>query len=300
MEKLIYLTIFLLLSIACVFFLHLDSLLREAMHSSMNRKAKMRDFHQRGKVSLTLNRMMEKRRSLMEASGIPKSVLLGFTAICAAAGFFAGRIIYRSLFISACVAVFGTFVPVLVLSFRQNKTINARLERLSSSMMILSNSYLMTDDFITSVEQNLELLEYPEPFRDFLTYVTRMDSNIRAGLRRMEEQVDNPYFSQWIDALILAQNDRSLKYVTVAVVDSFHDMIRAQQDSDAAMYTVWRDYLLTLVLIFSVPLVFKVMMNEAYIAMTSTIIGQGLFLLLLAAVAYSVVRAVRINRPIIS
>ena len=158
----------------------------------------------------------------------------------------------------------------------------------------------MTDDFITSVEQNLELLEYPEPFRDFLTYVTHMDSNIRAGLRRMEEQVDNPYFSQWIDALILAQNDRSLKYVTVAVVDSFHDMIRAQQDSDAAMYTVWRDYLLTLVLIFAVPLVFKVMMNEAYIAMTSTIIGQGLFLLLLAAVAYSVVRAVRINRPIIS
>ena len=36
----------------------------------------------------------------------------------------------------------------------------------------------------------------------------------------MEHQVRNAYFSQWVDALELAQKDRSLKYVTVSVVDS--------------------------------------------------------------------------------
>ena len=247
-----------------------------------------------------MNKLLEKRQNLMASSGIPRPMLLGFTVLCIIGGFFAGRIVYNSLFVSACVAIMASFVPTLILSLRQNKAVNTRLERLASSMMMLSNSYLMTDDFISSVEQNLDLLEYPEPFREFLIYVTRMDSNIRTGLRRMEEQVSNPYFSQWIDALILAQNDRSLKYVTVAVVDSFHDVIRAQQDSDSAMYTVWRDYLLTLILIFAIPLVFKIMMNEAYLAMTGTFVGQGLFLLLLGAVGYSVVRAVRINRPIIS
>jgi len=300
MEKHIYLIIFLLLSAAGIIIVRPDISIRELLNKSGERKNKLRSFRQKGKTSQFLDRLFQKRRGLMASSGIPQSMLLGFTMLCVAGGFFAGRIIYNSIFVSVCVAVMASFVPVLILSLRQNKAVSARLERLCSSMMILSNSYLMTDDFITSVEQNADLLEYPEPFRDFLTYVTRIDSNIRTGLRRMEDQVNNPYFSQWIDALILAQSDRALKYVTVAVVDSFHDVIKAQQDSDTAMFAVWRDYLLTLVLIFAVPLVFKIMMNEAYIAMTATVIGQGLFLLLLAAVAYSVVRAVRINRPIIS
>ncbi len=300
MERLIYFGIFLLLAASSIVIVRPDILIREILRSRGERKHKLRSFQQKGKTSQRLGKIMEKRRSLIASSRIPRTILLGFTVACVAGGFLVGRIVYHSMFISVCVAIMASFVPMLILSLRQNKAVSARLERLASSMMILTNSYLMTDDFITTVEQNLELLDYPEPFRDFLTYITRMDSNIRTGLRRMEEQVSNPYFSQWIDALILAQNDRSLKYVTVAVVDSFHDVIRAQQDSDAAMYAVWRDYLLTLILIFAVPLVFKIMMNEAYIAMTSSLIGQGLFVLLLAAVGYSVVRAVRINRPLVS
>ena len=299
-DLLYYAAVFILLSAAGFVIVRPDHALSELVQNSSERKRKMQPFRKQGKLSTYANKLNSKRRSLLASSTIPKPMLLLFTVVCIVAGFFAGRIIYNSLLVSVCVAVFGSFVPILFLSLRQNKAITAKLERLASSMMIVSNSYLMTDDLITTVEQNLSLLDYPEPFRDFLVYVTHMDSNVIAGLRRMEEQVNNPYFSQWVDALALAQSDRSLKYVTVAVVDSFHDVIRAQEDSDAAMFAVWRDYLLTLILIFSVPLVFKIMMNEAYITMTRSFVGQGLFLLLMAAVAYSVVRAVHINRPIIS
>ncbi len=295
-----YSAVFLLLTLAGFAIFRPDRDFLEHVHRSGERRKKMQPFRKQGKLSIYANKLKSKRRSLLDSSSIPKPMMLLFTVVCVIAGFFAGQIIYSSMLVSVCVAAFGAFVPLLVLSLRQNKAINARLERLASSMMIVSNSYLMTDDLITTVEQNLGLLDYPEPFQDFLFYVTRMDSNIIAGLRRMEEQVNNPYFSQWIDALVLAQNDRSLKYVTVAVVDSFHDVIQAQEDSDAAMFAVWRDYLLTLILIFAVPLVFKIMMNEAYITMTRSFAGQGLFLLLMAAVAYSVVRAVHINRPIVT
>lgn len=300
MENIIYLAVFALLTAATLVILRPDIPLRQALRKREARKDKLRSFRSYGKVRGAIDKYRRKCRSLVASSGLPKPILLGFSVACVAGGFAAGRIIYNSPFVSACVALLGAFVPFLALSFRRNKLINARLEKLCSSMMILSSSYLMTEDFITTVEQNLELLELPEPFEEFLTYVTRIDSNIRAGLRRMEVQVNNPYFSQWVDALILAQGDRSLKYVAVAVVDSFHDAIKAQQDSDAAMYAVWRDYLLTLTLIFSVPLVFRMMMSEAYIAMTASLAGQALFVLLIAAVAYSAVRAVRINRPIIS
>ncbi|MBR2895340.1 MAG: hypothetical protein IKC03_06755 [Oscillospiraceae bacterium] len=165
-------------------------------------------------------------------------------------------------------------------------------------MMILSNSYIVTEDIITSVQDNLELLEYPAPFQYFLTYVSLMDSSVSAGLRRMGQRVNNSYFSQWIDTLVLAQDDRVLKYTSVAVVDSMHDVLTVQAESEAGMYAVWRDYLMTLMMIFSVPLIFKFTLPDAYLTMTTSMIGQGLFILLLIAVIFSVFCALKINKPL--
>ena len=39
-------------------------------------------------------------------------------------------------------------------------------------------------------------------------------------------------------------------------------------------------------------------MVEAYVTLTTSVVGQGLFLLLLAAVIYSVLRALKINTPL--
>jgi len=293
-----YLAVFLLMSIAIFIFFRLDLLLRDSMRRSSVKHGKIKMFKKQTALGRRLASLTEKRRSLIAHSEMPKAVYYVLNIACAGIGFFAGRVVYNSLLISVVVGMMGLFAPLLLFSFRQTKAKSSRLDRLAASMMILSNSYLVTEDFITTVQDNVDDLEYPEPFRDFLTYVTLMDSDINNGLRRMEDQVNNGHFSQWIDALILAQDDRALKYVAVSVVESMHDVLQAQQESDAAMYTVWRDYLLTLILIFSVPLVFKILMADAYVALTTSTIGQGLFVLLLVAVVYSVFRALKINRPL--
>ena len=295
-----YLAVFILLSAAVFIFLGMGTAILDAAREPSDWQKKPVSFKKQGPLTAKLNALLLKRRTLLIQSHIPSVVYWAMTFGGAVGGFSAGRIVFHSLPIALAVSAFGVIAPLLFLSFRQTKASLARLHRLSSSMMILSNSYLATEDIIRSVRDNLELLEYPKPFREFLTYVTLMDSDIPTGLRRMEEQVDNPYFSQWIDALVMAQKDRSLKYVAISVVDAMHDVLRAQEESDAAMYAVWRDYLLTLVLIFSVPLIFKFLMPDAYVALTTSMIGQGLFVLLLAAVFYSVLRALKINRPLMS
>lgn len=293
-----YFAVFLLLSTAIFLFFRLDLVLRESMQRSSVKHRKIKLFKKQTALSRKLTSLAEKRRALIEHSEMPKTAYYVLTAACAGIGLFAGRVTYSSLLISAAVGIMGLFAPLLLFSLRQTKTQNARLDRLAASMMILSNSYLVTEDFITTVKDNVDILEYPEPFRDFLAYVTLMDSDLKNGLRRMEDQVNNGYFSQWVDALVLAQDDRELKYVAVSVVESMHDVLQAQMESDAAMYAVWRDYLLTLFLIFSVPLVFKILMADAYVALTTSPVGQGLFVLLLAFVVYSVFRALKINRPL--
>ena len=64
------------------------------------------------------------------------------------------------------------------------------------------------------------------------------------------------------------------------------------------MYAVWRDYMMTLIMIFSVPLIFKFTLPDAYLTLTGSIGGQAMFVLLLAAVIFSVFRALKINKPL--
>lgn len=290
--------VFILLSAAAFFFLRLDYALLDWITARAERKAKIKSFKKQSRISKLADKLLAKCVSLITNSQMPKTAYYILTFVCAVGGYCAGKVIFSSFPIALAVGTFGLIAPLLFFSFRQTKAKTAQLERLASSMMILSNSYVVTEDFITSVRDNLEILEYPEPFKDFLTYVTLMDSSVATGLRRMEAKVNNPYFSQWIDALVLAQEDRSLKYVTVTVVDSMHDVLSVQAESDAAMYAVWRDYLMTLIMIFSVPLIFKFTLADAYLTLTGSLVGQSMFILLLAAVIFSVFRALKINKPL--
>ena len=290
--------VFLLLSAAAFFFLRLDYALLDWITARAERKAKIKSFKKQSRISKLVDKLLAKCVSLITNSQMPKTAYYILTVVCAVGGYCAGKVIFSSFPIALAVGTFGLIAPLLFFSFRQTKAKTAQLERLASSMMILSNSYVVTEDFITSVRDNLEILEHPEPVKDFLTCVTLMDSSVATGLRRMEAKVNNPYFSQWIDALVLAQDDRSLKYVTVTVVDSMHDVLSVQAESDAAMYAVWRDYLMTLIMIFSVPLIFKFTLADAYLTLTGSLVGQSMFILLLAAVIFSVFRALKINKPL--
>jgi len=289
---LLYFLIFLLLTAGGFSLLGLSP---RSGKAGMNR----RRYRTRGRLEEKLARLLHRAKSLIRGSKLPTPIYAFMTAGCAIGGFLAGKFIYGSTLIAIALGVTLLLAPLLWLSFRETSSRSTEMDRLASSMMILSNSYLITEDFLTSVKENLEVLEAPEPFSDFYTYASYMDSSLRTGLQRMDQRVGNSYFSQWVDALIMAQEDRSLKYVTVSVVQSLNDALQVQRESDAAMYAVWRDYFLVLILIFSMPLVFRLLLADAYAAMTGTLIGQSLLLLLLAAVVFSVFRALKINRPLV-
>lgn len=266
--------------------------------------------HRRGKKAETMKLkkqtpftkfvwLEQKWRKLVADVQIPKSVYWLLTGLCALGGAAIGKALFHETFFAVIVGILGTLGPLLYLSYKRTKAKSRRVAKLQSSMMLLSNSYIVTEDFVQSVQDNIELLEYPAPFRDFLAYVSMIDGNIKTGLRRMELQVDNIYFSQWIDTLILAQDDRSLKYITMSVVDAMNDVHQAQMEADTTMYAIWREYFTVLVLIFAAPVIFRVLMRPAYLILVTTLPGQALLVLLLAAVVFSLVKAVRLNKPLL-
>lgn len=300
MEILVYLTVFLLLGAVSILAVGLGQCFDQAMWIAKEVKGKKK-FVLKQKSNLSKRRFNfnRKRTKLLTQVQMSEYTYRLMTIACIIAGGAIGKLVFNSMAFVILIGGLGAAAPLLYLSFKGTKTRSSRMEKLRSTMMILSGSYIVTEDFLKTVQDNLELLEYPKPFQDFLTYCNYIDGNTKVALRRLEAQVNNAYFSQWIDVLVMAQDDRQLKYVTMSVVDSMNDVAQAQMESDTLIYAVWREYFMVLALIFAAPLIFKILMPMAYELLVTSIVGQGLFVLLLAAVVFSLVRALKLNKPIL-
>ena len=293
---LIYCAIFFLTVTAMLLITRLD----KGIAADLRRGRKAGSMKLRKQTLLTkLVRLEQKRRKLIKEIKIPNAHYWLLTMLSALCGAVVGKFFFHETFFAMVISFLGTLAPPFYLSNKLTLSKSRRMDKLRSSMMLLSNSYIVTEDFLKSVQDNIELLEYPAPFQDFLAYVSLINGNIKAGLRRMENQVHNLYFSQWVDVLIMAQDDRSLKYVTMSVMDAMNDIHQAQMETDTVMYAIWREYFTVLILIFSAPVIFRILMKPAYTVLVSTLPGQTLLLLLLAAVVYSLVKAVRLNKPLL-
>ena len=300
MEILVYLTVFLLLGSVSILVVGSGQSFGQAMGMAKVIKDKKKGMRkQKSSVGERLSKLNRKRNKLLAQVQMSEHTYLLMTIACIVAGGAIGKLVFNSIAFVVLIGGLGAAAPLLYLSFKGTKTRSSRMEKLRSTMMILSGSYIVTEDLLKTVQENLELLEYPKPFQDFLTYCNYIDGNIKVALRRLEAQVNNAYFSQWIDVLVMAQDDRQLKYVTMSVVDSMNDVAQAQMESDTAIYAVWREYFMVLALIFAAPLIFKALMPMAYELLVTSIVGQGLFVLLLAAVVFSLVRALKLNKPIL-
>ena len=300
MEILVYLTVFLLLETVSILALGLGESFGQAMALAKKINGKKKDLLKpKNSLSRRLSKLNRKRKDLVVQVQMSEYTYRLMTIAGIIAGGAIGKLVFKSSAFVVLIGGLGAAAPLLYLSFKDTKTRSSRMEKLRSTMMILSGSYIVTEDFLKTVQDNLELLEYPKPFQDFLTYCNYIDGNIKVALRRLEAQVNNSYFSQWIDVLVMAQDDRQLKYVTMSVVDSMNDVAQAQMESDTATYAVWREYFMVLALIFAAPLIFKILMPMAYEILVTSLVGQGLFVLLLAAVVFSLARALKLNKPIL-
>ena len=165
----LYVAVFLLMSTAIFVVLGLGAAILDEMKSFADRKTKSRRLKKPAKLAKVISKLALKAESLITGSEMPIGIYAAFTVLGAVGGFTAGKVIYSSYVIASAVSVMGMITPLLVLAFRQTKTGTVRLERLCSSMMVLSNSYISTEDFIQSVQENIGNLDYPTPFKDFLT-----------------------------------------------------------------------------------------------------------------------------------
>lgn len=170
---------------------------------------------------------------------------------------------------------------------------------MENSMNLITNSYLSCNDIIKSINENLDKLDIPKPFEEFITDVTLIDSNIKRALLKLEIKINNRYFSEWINILVLAQEKSGdYRFILPAVVQSMNDAKRLQIEADTVMMAVWKEYFTSILLSFSIIPLLRWSNEVWFEILVGSVTGKLLILLMLLLTLISAFITLKINKPL--
>jgi hypothetical protein len=231
-----------------------------------------------------------------------KFLVMMFAA--AAGGFVAGMLLFSSTDLAAIMSVCLIPAPYFYLTVKSATAAREEIEGLESTISIISNAYAGNDDIIKAVELYVEgknryipaNLRITTPFDEFISEIKFVNPNVEHGLYRLSAKIKNRYVNEWVKMLILCHNDRRLKFALFPIVKAMNDGKNMQVESDGMMVRVWRDYLATAGLMFSVIPMMRFSNAEWFFLLTQTAIGKLLIVLMLLsalATAFYVMRATK-------
>lgn len=214
-------------------------------------------------------------------------------------GVMAGKFLFVENVLSAAMGVIMLPVPYIILKIRARWYKRNQEELLENSMNLITNSYLSCNDIIKSINENLDKLDIPKPFEEFITDVTLIDSNIKRALLKLEIKINNRYFSEWINILVLAQEKSGdYRFILPAVVQSMNDAKRLQIEADTVMMAVWKEYFTSILLSFSIIPLLRWSNEVWFEILVGSVTGKLLILLMLLLTLISAFITLKINKPL--
>lgn len=301
MQTLIYIIVFVLLTIGAFFVLNISLVKRNTKITlskiSANDKRKKVD-EKYAKLNL-YEKVMVAVKNTVSMSGFKINTFWLFVVLSGFAGLAIGKFLFVKTLLGVVTGIAFLPVPYIIFKIRARWYRRNQDELLESSMNLITNSYLGCNDIITAVNENLDKLDMPKPFAEFVTDVTLIDSNIKRALMKLDLKIKNKYFSEWIDILILAQEKSGdYRFILPAVVQSMNDAKRLQIEADTVMMSVWKDYFTAIILAFSIIPLLRWSNAEWFEILVGTTVGNILIILLLVMTIISAFITLKINKPL--
>lgn len=202
--------------------------------------------------------------------------------------------------LSMVLAVGMFFIPLQYLSLRRTAYIQILNEQMESALSLITNSYLQSGDIIRAVKDNLHRIEQPfyNLFAEFIAEKTFVDSNMIKNIRKLKRKLDNSFFHEWCDTLIMCQNDRELMYVLPTIVEKMSDIKQIQAEFNTQMYNIYKDYIsVALIVAANIPLM-RFLNAEWYRLLTQTLIGQVIVALTFVIIFIATAYVIKVNKPV--
>jgi hypothetical protein len=292
--------VFMLISLALFLLLGLNPFAAE-----QNPLKKRRLYLTGTKLKIT-ERIAIRFQTLFRQTGCTQKKYLVMTGAAAASGFLAGLMLFNSAELAAVVSVCLTPAPFFYLTIKSATAAREEIEGLENTMSIITNAYAGCDDIIKAVETYVEEknryipahLRNTTPFDEFVSEIRLINPNVEHGLYRLSAKIKNRYFAEWVKMLILCCHDRRLKFALFPIIKAMNDAKSMQIESDGMMIRVWRDYLLTAGLMFSVIPMMRFSNAEWFSILTQTTIGKLLIVIMLLTALATAFYVMKITKPV--
>ncbi|MBE6081433.1 hypothetical protein EQM13_04780 [Acidilutibacter cellobiosedens] len=231
-----------------------------------------------------------------------KFIVMVFVSVVG--GFVAGIILFGSTELAAVMAACMLPAPYFYLTVKSSGAAREEIEGLEN-MSIITNAYAGNDDIIKAVETYVEEknryipahLRTPTPFDEFVSEIRLINPNVEHGLYRLSAKVKNRYFTEWVKTLILCYHDRRLKFALFPIIKAMNDAKSMQIESDSMMVRVWRDYLMTAGLMFSIIPMMRFSNAEWFFILTKTPIGKLLIIIMLLTALGTAFYVMKATKP---
>jgi hypothetical protein len=293
---LIYLLIFICLAIAI---LSLSGLFEDnAVRRAGARHAKEQRESILGKKQSRLDRFINKIEHLLVIAKINRSTFIAATVLVSIILASIGYFLFSNILVVLTCALFAFPVAYVALQIRSYSYLRLMSNQLEHTMSLITNTYKVTQDIQKAIELNINDITPSEPFVEFLAEISLVDPNFNRALRRLEAKVDNEYFSEWIDLVIMSQSDRNMIFILPAIIEEMNDAKNSRVEADTQMASLWRSYFISLVLVISIPLMLKFVNREWYALLVYEPLGIALIVVLLLCLMYSFWRVAKIMRPV--
>lgn len=192
------------------------------------------------------------------------------------------------------------FMPMLVLIIKSGSYSQYVNSQVAAALSIVTNAYMQSDDIVSAIRENTSRMNNPirSVFEEFVASKIFIDSNIEGNIRKMQAKIDNHFFSEWCDTLVLCQTDRNLKYTLPAIVDSMSDVQRVQSEMNVKMYDIYKEHFIIVgITLATVPMMY-VLNKEWFYILINTMGGKIIVAIAFLVCFLSTLWVIKNNPPI--
>ena len=173
-------------------------------------------------------------------------------------------------------------------------------EELETALSIITTAYIRNEDIVTAVEENIAYLNPPikDVFTDFLVQLKLIDSDVNKAIAGLKDKVDNDVFHEWCDALMLCQQDRSLKTTLTPIVTKLSDIRVVNSELELMLAEPRKEFIImALLVIANIPIMYF-LNKDWYDVLMHTAVGKIILSVDIAAIFISTAFVVKLTKPI--
>lgn len=191
------------------------------------------------------------------------------------AGLSVSIIIDNYLMVMLLVPLFA-MLPFQYTKYKYKKHLKMLEEELETALSLITISYMRTQSFVTSVQECIPSLPpiVKRYFEDFLLEVTVIDANVDTALINLKTKIENRTFQQWIDRVVVCQENRNVIPSLQGYVDEFSNNRSIQKELDAEIYSAKIEMYMMIGFVFLTPVILFAMQRQAFNHLFTDTVGK--------------------------